>query len=53
MQNNPNKVVLSTAYFPPVSYFEIILKSKEVFIEQHENYTKQTYRNRCEILSPG
>lgn len=45
-----HSVVLSTAYFPPVSYFALILNSGKVYIETEENYSKQTYRNRCVIL---
>ena len=48
-----NNTILSTAYFPPVQYFSKILNYDNIIIEQHENYTKQSYRNRCEILSPN
>ncbi len=48
-----NNTILSTAYFPPVQYFSKILNCDNIIIEQHENYTKQSYRNRCEILSPN
>ncbi len=41
--------IFSTAYFPPLSYFSSLLKAKEVLIEHHEHYFKQTYRNRAEI----
>lgn len=44
-------ILLSTAYFPPVQYLAKILKYENVFIEQYENFTKQTYRNRCKILA--
>jgi hypothetical protein len=44
-------VLLSTAYLPNVTYFFHLLNSEQVFIENCENFTKQTYRNRCEILS--
>jgi hypothetical protein len=44
-------VLLSTAYLPPINYFSALLKSDSVFIEKNEHYIKQTYRNRCEILS--
>jgi len=44
-------LILSTAYYPPVQYFAELLKSGKVFIEQHETYPKQTYRNRCYIYS--
>jgi hypothetical protein len=44
-------LLLSTAYLPPVSYFSALLKHEQVFMEKHENFVKQTYRNRCELLS--
>ena len=44
-------ILLSTAYFPPVQYFSKFLKYEKVYIEQHENFSKQTYRNRCKILA--
>jgi hypothetical protein len=44
-------VLLSTAYMPPVHYFGLMVSAPEVFIEQHETYQKQTYRNRCEICT--
>jgi hypothetical protein len=46
-------ILLSTAYFPPVSWFAALLKSSNASIEVHETYSKQTYRNRCHILSPN
>lgn len=45
------QVLLPTAYLPPIYYFSLLLKSETVFIEQHEHFIKQTYRNRCDILS--
>ena len=49
----PGKILLSTAYLPPIEYFSYIKKADEVFIEREENYIKQSYRNRCYILSSG
>lgn len=43
-------IYLSTAYLAPIEYYSKLLKG-DVFIETHENYIKQTYRNRCTILS--
>ncbi|MCK5168592.1 MAG: WbqC family protein [Bacteroidales bacterium] len=43
------KVILSTAYLAPVQYYTKLLKYDEVFIETHENFIKQSYRNRCKI----
>ena len=45
------KILLSTAFFPSVTYIAAIAQAREVQIESHENYLKQTYRNRCEILT--
>jgi hypothetical protein len=45
------KILVSTAYLPPVEYFSVISQAEEVIIEKEENYLKQSYRNRCYILS--
>jgi len=44
-------VLVSIAYLPPVEYFSVISRADEVLVEKEENYLKQTYRNRCYILS--
>jgi len=43
--------LLHTAYFPPVQYFSVIKDSELIRIEQYDHYGKQSYRNRCRILS--
>lgn len=53
-------MLLTSAYFPPISYFAAIAedfalsgdgaKPSTVHIEACENYQKQSYRNRCVIL---
>jgi hypothetical protein len=43
-------ILLSTAYFAPTQYYSILLNTGKVYIEQYENFIKQTYRNRCVIL---
>lgn len=45
-----NALLLSTAYFAPVHFYARYLHHSEVYLEQFENFTKQTYRNRCLIL---
>jgi WbqC-like protein len=42
--------VFSIAYLPPVAWFQKIKQDTCVYIEQHEHYTKQSYRNRCNVL---
>ncbi|MCJ8165864.1 WbqC family protein [Pontibacter sp. E15-1] len=38
-------------YNPPVSYFWHALRAEILLLEQHENYIKQSYRNRCHVLT--
>ena len=42
-------ILLSTAYLPPIQYLSKFFFDVPVFIEKHENYQKQSYRNRCYI----
>lgn len=42
--------VLSTAYLPPIEYLACCFNGN-IIIEQHENFIKQTYRNRALIPS--
>jgi hypothetical protein len=44
-------VILSTAYFPPIQYFQELIGTDNITIEACENYSRQSYRNRCNILS--
>ena len=43
-------ILLGTAYFAPIQYFSKLASFPEIYIEQHENFIKQTYRNRAVIL---
>lgn len=43
--------LFSTAYWAPVSTYRLAAQCDIVEIEQHERYQKQSYRNRCTILS--
>lgn len=45
-------VLLSSAYFAPVHFYTRFLHHAQVYIEQYENFSKQTYRNRC-VISGG
>lgn len=46
-----NAVLVSTAYLPPINYLSKLIEADQVVIEKHEYFVKQTYRNRCEILT--
>ncbi len=43
-------MLLSTAYLPPVEYFQKIISVENFLIEKNEYFVKQTYRNRCAIF---
>ncbi|MBS4013365.1 MAG: WbqC family protein [Bacteroidetes bacterium] len=43
--------VFSTAYLPSAEYLYYIGKSDNILIEFFETYQKQTWRNRCTILT--
>ena len=40
---------LSSAYLAPVEYYTKLLEYDKIYVEQHDHYIKQTYRNRCTI----
>ena len=42
--------LLSTTYFGPVQWYQKLNRHRCI-IEQHDNFVKQTYRNRCVIVS--
>lgn len=42
--------LLTTSYLPPVEYFAF-LTQEEAWLEHCEHYRKQTFRNRCVILT--
>ena len=44
-------MTLSTAWFPPVEFFALLAKNTTVYLEACESYRKQTWRNRCRILT--
>ena len=43
-------ILLSTAYFAPIQYYSKFISYDTVYIEQFENFMKQTFRNRAVIL---
>lgn len=43
-------ILLSSAYFAPIRYFSKLVRYPEIYIEQHEHFIKQSYRNRAVIL---
>lgn len=43
--------LLCSAYFGPVQWYQKLARYGRIVIEQHDNYQKQTYRNRCLIAT--
>ncbi len=50
----PEPILLSLALFPPIDYMALSLfHTGGVTIEAHENFQKQSYRNRYYIMGPN
>ncbi|NVO30498.1 WbqC family protein [Hymenobacter lapidiphilus] len=44
-------VLSETQYHPPIAFFAALAGASALWLEAHDNYRKQTYRNRCLILT--
>ena len=44
-------VYLTSNYLAPVEYYAKLFAADKAYIERHDNYVKQTYRNRCVIAA--
>lgn len=44
-------MIIDLQYLPSLEYFACLLKFEDVQIETHEYFQKQSYRNRCHILT--
>jgi hypothetical protein len=44
-------LLVETQYLPSIPYFVELISHERIVIEAFENYQKQTYRNRCHILT--
>lgn len=43
------KVILPIAYLGNIEYYSILNNAKEIIIDKHENFIKQSFRSRIEI----
>ena len=48
----PN-ILFSSYYFAPIEYYYQLTQYNAIYKDFHEHFIKQTYRNRCYILSPN
>lgn len=44
-------LLIDLHYLPSISYFQHLAAADEIILETHETFQKQTFRNRCEILT--
>lgn len=44
-------VLFESQYNPPIGFFSALLGADALWLETHDHYHKQTYRNRCLILT--
>jgi len=44
-------ILLATAYLPNIRYLSELIRHKSIVIEKQEHFIKQTYRNRCDIVT--
>ena len=45
--------IFPSCYFAPIAYYAYLLKHKTTLLDVNEHFVKQTFRNRCSILSPN
>jgi len=48
-----SKSVFASNYLAPIEYYFHLINSNVITIDVYENFVKQSYRNRCCILSPN
>ncbi|KAB7727591.1 hypothetical protein F5984_21220 [Rudanella paleaurantiibacter] len=52
MENNtPSRLLIELPFLPCLDFFVGMLTHDEVHLEAHEQYQKQSYRNRCYVLT--
>lgn len=44
-------VLIDLHYLPSIAFFQELAKADTIILEAHETFQKQTFRNRCEILT--
>lgn len=43
--------LLSSTYFGPIQWYQKLNRYNHCYVEKYEHFTKQTYRNRCQIAT--
>ncbi|MCQ2350884.1 MAG: WbqC family protein [Paludibacteraceae bacterium] len=47
------EVIVSSTYLGNIAYYKVLASADKVITEVHDNYNRQTFRNRCQILGPN
>jgi hypothetical protein len=43
-------ILVESQYLPSVAFFASLYGASTLLVERHENYVKQSYRNRCQLV---
>jgi hypothetical protein len=43
------QILIESHYLPSITYFNALANASLITLEKHENFVKQSYRNRCHI----
>lgn len=43
--------IIELQYLPQPVYFALLISNQQLYIDKYEHFVKQTYRNRCRILT--
>ena len=46
-------ILIELQYLGPIEYYALLAQEGKVMFEQHENYQKGSYRNRCYLAGPN
>ncbi|HRJ28720.1 MAG TPA: WbqC family protein [Cyclobacteriaceae bacterium] len=44
-------ILIEPHYLPTIAWFSTVLKHDAIILEKHEHFVKQSFRNRCAILT--
>lgn len=50
-ERKTEEILIELHYLPSIPYFTALVQAPTIWIEQHENYSKRSYRNRCHIAA--
>ena len=53
VNSGSGKILIESAYLPPISWFTFAAAAGEVWLDKHEHFEKRSYRNRCHIAGPN